>query len=299
MFKAIIVSAILLLAAFDSPAQQSTAQNRNVRNNRTTAGRTSAVEVKRCRIKFVKEATLAAGQSGILKFVAKEEGQIVRADSLVAGLVDDIPSAQLAIAEQEASNHIDILFARKATEVANAELDKAKSANIGTPGTVPDVEILRLKLAAEKSSLQIDLAKHKDKINRLTVKLRAAEQQSHEIRAPFNGYVINVFKHKGEAVRQGDPVLEVVDPTQVRAEAKLPLTDALAVRIGDPVALVLDSPGLRLSEEDRTFHGRVTFVDAGVNFATKTVRVWATVKNRNNLLRSGQEARLRIFPSRR
>jgi len=295
MLKATLISAILLLAAFDSPAQQGASRSRA----RNTVAAPSTIEVARCRIKFVKEATLAAGESGILKFVAREEGQTVRADSLVAGLVDEKPKAQLAIAQQEATNHIDILFAQKAEEVARAELEKAKSANLGTPGTVPDVEILRLKLAAEKARLQIDLAKHKDIINGLMVKLRDAEQKSHEIRAPFTGVVTNVFKHKGEGVRQGDPILEVVDPTQVRAEAQLPLSDALAVKTGDKVVLLLDAPGLRLSPEDRTFYGRVTFVDAGVNFATQKVRVWATVQNRNNLLRSGQEARLRIYPSRR
>jgi multidrug efflux pump subunit AcrA (membrane-fusion protein) len=304
MHKPLIASAILLLAVFDSPAQQPAGKNRNDPKNRSAAGSLSSViEVPRCRIKFIQEATLAAGQSGILKFVTPVEGSSVegpkagKPGQLVAGLEDDILRVQLAIAQQEAKNHIDVLFAKKSHEVAKVELEKAKSANVDTPGTVPEVEILRLKLAAEKASLQIELAEHKDKINQLTVKQREAELKTHEIRAPFDGVVINVFKHKGEAVRQGDPILEVVNPHKVRAEALVPLNETLRIKKGDKVDVVLDAPGLGLSRKERTFQGEVTFVDVGVNFATPKARVWVTVENRNGLLRAGQQALLQIHPS--
>lgn len=298
MKTTLIVSAVLLLAAFDSPAQQPAAGNRQGRKNRNGADSLSRViDVGPSRVKFVQQATIAAGQSGILKFVTPVEGSKLKENALVAGLVDDVLRAQLAIAEQEAKNHIDVLFSKKAEDVAKAELDKARSANVDTPGTVPEVEILRLKLAFEKAGLQIQLAEHKDKVNQLTVKQREAELKTYEIKAPIDGVVINVLKHKGEAVRQGDPILEIVNPNLVRVEALVPLNDTLRIKTGDKADVILVASGLGLSEKQRTFQGRVTFKDVGLDFGTPKARVWVTVEKTRNLLRAGQQARLRIYPS--
>jgi RND family efflux transporter MFP subunit len=296
MNKAICVAAILLFVTFDSPAQQPAAGQRN--DPKAGESLSTVIDVPRCRIKFVQEATLAAGQSGILKSATPVEGSTVKSGALIAGLEDDVPRAQLAIARQEAKNHIDVLYAKKAEEVATVEHQKAKAANADGSKTIPEIEVLRLKLAAEKAQLQIKLAEHKDEVNRLTAKLREAELKTYEIRAPFDGVVINVFKHKGEAVRQGDPILEIVNPKLVRVEALVPLNDTLRIKTGDRADVVLLAPGLGLSEKERTFQGRVTFVDVGVNFATPKARVWVSVRNRNNLLRGGQQARLRIHPKR-
>ena len=299
MVRNLLAAALLCLIAISSAAYSVDGSRKTGSRKKplqSAAKSSKVVVVDHCRLNFVEQALLASGRAGILKFVTPKEGTFVKKGTLVAGLADKVAQAQLEITKQESKNKIDILYAEKAEKVAEIELEKARSANKEVAGTVPDIEILRLKLAAERSTLQIKLAKHKLKINTLKEVLHEAELKSLRIKAPFSGIVTQVFKHQGEAVRQGDPILEIVNPKLIRVEALVPFRDTLTIKVGDRVELLIDLPGLGLSRKERTFHGKVSFIDVSVDSVGK-VRVWASVTNRKNLLRSGQTARLLIHPS--
>lgn len=260
--------------------------------------RDDVVDVERCRIKFVQRATLASSQVGIVKFVRPaEEGKPVEKGQQVAGLDDDVPQAKVAVARKEIENDIDIRYAKSAAALAKTELKKAEEVNRAVAGTVPDIEVKRLALAADKSVLQIELAEHQNQVKALNLKLAEAELKSYVVTAPFSGIVTQIFKHPGEAVRQGDPILEIVNPERIRAEALVPLTDAWRIKPGDRAQVLLDGPFAKsLGGKPPLFEGKVVFVDVSADPVNHKVRVWTEVKNRNGILRSGLEARLRIFP---
>jgi len=283
------------VSTFDSVKQQQTQQQQKKKKNGDSAPN-DAVEIDSCRIKYLHRATLASEQAGVLQLVQPKEGHAVSKGDVVARLHDDIVRAELAVAEKKAENDIDIRFARKAAELAKVEVERVRLANKKVPGTIPEIEVERLKLDAERSVLQTELARHEfvlEQLNREVVNVRL---QALSVQAPFDGVVVRIFKHTGEAVRQGDPILEIVNPDVLRVEGSVSLQQAMKLQPGDRVEVQVNVPDIDLPLEMEVLSGRLAFIDVDAHPVNGTVRVWAEVTNKDRRVRSGLFARMTVYP---
>ncbi|MEQ8837772.1 MAG: hypothetical protein RID07_13285 [Lacipirellulaceae bacterium] len=113
----------------------------------------------------VESAEVSAARGGTLDKLLVREGELVAAGEFVAELRSE--QAQLAVeearlelkmAEQTAANDVDIRYARKTREQAENEFERAVSVNQALPGTIPDREVDFLRLAVERSKLEIERA---------------------------------------------------------------------------------------------------------------------------------------------
>lgn len=265
--------------------------------NRESENKREPIALERCRIKLIDKVTLASDRPGILRFVEPKEGSPIERDQPIAGLHDEVARAKFARASKEADNDIEARFSKKAADVAKIELEQAVLANQRVAGAIPGIEINRLRLAAERSVLQIEQAAFSLEISRLVRDEASAELKSYEITAPFSGVVSRVFKHKGEAVRQGDPIMEIVNTERMRVEGHVDISEIWNVRVGDSVEVYLDIPGVDLDVEKEKFIGRIVFIDVEVEPVSRRVMVWADLANRNRMLRAGLTARMKILPS--
>jgi membrane fusion protein (multidrug efflux system) len=159
------------------------------------------------------------------------------------------------------------------------------------------IDLQRLKLAEEKSRLSIQKAEHEVAINAMKAKQAEAELNTYHIQAPFKGTVSRVLRSRGEAVKQGDPILEVVNTDTVHVDGKVIDRDIWRVKVGCPVTVVLDIKGADLDVEKQVFHGKIGFVDSVADEASAETRVWAEVPNPGNVLRPGFLSTMTILPS--
>jgi multidrug resistance efflux pump len=123
------------------------------------------------------------------------------------------------------------------------------------------------------------------------LKITELDVQRRQVKAPFDGVIVEVFVHEGEWVRSGDPILRVVHMDQLRVEGSL---DANRITPGD-----VDGKDVTVSlkGQSQEFHGKVVWaspiVEPGGRF-----RVRAEVANQKNgghwLLRPGMGATMRI-----
>ncbi|MGQ0635315.1 MAG: efflux RND transporter periplasmic adaptor subunit [Planctomycetaceae bacterium] len=284
---ALSLMACLLLGTF---AAAEPALNRS----KDVAGRARNVELTKCTIKLIDEAILAADRAGVIGAITPREGDLVKDGQVLAALNDEVPRAALAIAEKEAESDVDIRYAEKAGQVSQAEYEKAVEANQTQARVVPEVEVKRLKLAAEKSLLELEAAKLRQAVNQLKRDQAQAELRTYQVRAPFDGFVRRVYRVQGEAVRQGDPVLELVNPRRVRVDGVIDIRDAWRVKPGAEVSVRLDIPDFDLDIEKQSFKGRIVFVDVKAEPVEQNVPVWAEVDNPENILRAGLQARMTI-----
>ena len=248
------------------------------------------IELTDCRIKLTDQVTLSIDRTGILRFVEPREGGVVRARQKVAGLQVDMIQAELDVAEHRATNDIEVRAHEKARELAVFEYDRARVANRDVKNTVPLIEFQRFKLAAEKASLDVDLANHELTLARLQRDFKQSELAAHELTAPFGGVVTKVYRQRGEAVRQGDPILELTNTDRVRVEGWLSLDHAWRVSIGNHVSVRLDIPDADLPVEEQVFEGRITFIDLSVQPVTHQTKIFAEVVNHQNILKAGLTA---------
>lgn len=251
------------------------------------------IRLSDCRVKLVDEVELAAERTGILDFVVAE-GTTVQADDVVARLRDDVPRAGLAVVTRQAQNDVDVRYARKAGELAQLEYVRALKANQSVPGTVSELELRQHRLAAEKALLQLEQAENALAIEGLKRDEAEATLSTYRTVAPFEGFVRKIYKKKGEAVREGDPILQIANTGRVRVEADLPVRDLPSVQPGMRVEVRPRLPGAETNNEPTLLSGRIAYVDVKVEPVSNTVKIWAEVRNVNNVLKDGLAATMII-----
>lgn len=287
-----------MLEAKDGAGAEGSSKGTSEKAVKAQPPRSRQIEIDNCAIRLLHEVTLATDRPGIVAFVKPREGDTVREGELVAGLQDEVAKATLAIAALEAESDIDIRYAEKASQVAAVEHQKAIEANKINAKTIPEVEVLRLKLAAEKTLLELESARHKQTVNRLKRDEAQAQLDTLAIKAPFEGVVTLIHREKGEAVKQGDQVLELVSTDKVRVDGRIHIRDVWNVKPGAEVEVRLEIADAGIEVERQTFSGRLVFIDVRAEPASRTVNVWAEVANPNNILRGGLFAKMTIYPDR-
>jgi macrolide-specific efflux system membrane fusion protein len=210
---------------------------------------------------------------------------------------------QLQVAHEETINDVNKRFSIKSAEVAKAELEKAIVANRGIRGVVSDTEVQRLKLAHERALLQIEQSQLDEKIAKHTESVRKEEYQAalenverRTIRAPFAGVVEDVYRQKGEYVREGDPVLRLIRLDELRVEGfvNAALFNPSSVAGRKVIITVKFANG-----ESEVFRDeKITFVSSQLQ-AGGNYRVSADITNRKKdgqwLLRPGARAVMTIL----
>lgn len=245
-----------------------------------------------------------AQEAGLLVDLSVREGAIVRQDDLL-GRIDDAEirleygraEIELRNARRQAENDIEIRVARKAAEVAQAELTRAVDARKRYPKSISEAEIDRLRLAAEKAELDVEQAVYKLE----TAKLKLAVDENdlarvqtqlerRQIRAPLDGRVVQILRRRGEWVQPGQTVLRIVRLDRLKAVGFLDAKDAASDLEGRPVNLVVDVQ----RDRQEVFAGKITFVNSEANPVNGQVDVWAEIDNRQRLLRPGLHGTMTI-----
>jgi RND family efflux transporter MFP subunit len=135
-------------------------------------------------------------------------------------------------------------------------------------------------------------------VDQAEAQLRAAEAaaavagkqlEDASVTAPDDGVIATRFVQGGDRVGDGDPLFRLVNTSELEFAASVP-TEALdRIKPGVPVALVVS--GL----EDRTVPGRIARVNATVDAATRQVKVYVHVPNRDHRLAGDMFASGRIL----
>lgn len=178
----------------------------------------------------------------------------------------------------------------KAEQVADKELESALLANRTVRGAVQQTEVDRLRLNKEKATLEIEQAKRDQTLAGLRLEQTQAELSAYKIQAPFEGLVTRVYKRAGEAVRQGDPIVEVESIRRVKIEGKVHFRVARRLRVGMKVTARPEEIDIDASTQLPI--GHIRFIDVKVEPLTKKVRVWAEIENTDGILKPGLTATL-------
>ena len=226
------------------------------------------VFVSEVRVKLKREIELASERPGLVATVLFRQGQKVERGKLVVQLKDDMVRRRYEAAQLKATNDIEVRFAEAARKVADAEYDAALDANRRLPGTIAETEIRRLRLDAEKSVLQIEQAEHQFNISKLEAAESLAELESYRIVSPISGRVSRVLREPGEAVAQGDAILEIVNTERFIVEGYVMI---------DHVALVHRGCQVTVTYDGKDYTGFLTDVDREASYVGGRVKVFAEI----------------------
>ena len=288
--------------------------------------------IENCIVAAMDDVLVAAPELGILSRLSVQEGEPIQHDQVLARIDEsdallrkEAAEAQLAAAKEDAemngidddedgkvdnaSESVNVRAAEASRLVAEAEVEASYAINKRSQGAVPDNEIRRQELNAERATLQSEVAVHNHLVARQTVFVRQAELNAvlnelgrREIKSPLEGVVAQRLKDQGEWVTQGEPILRIIRMDKLYVEGFLSASEYLPQQVlNQPVSVTLDLSTANESVKEvfgsRIFQGRIVYVSPEVD-GKGDYQVRAQVDNQQLglhwLLRPGMSTRMDI-----
>lgn len=258
-------------------------------------------------------------------------GGRVKKNDLVISLISDTVTAELAELELQAKSDVLIEYAQAKLDLATTKLQDKNKKNAkalkdygNTIYTAEEIQLLELEVLEGKA----ELAKSKqDKLAaNLKYKTKLTEVKQYTVYAPIDGVVTDLhLKANGSGVRQGDPIMTIVNLAEVTAKLQIPRQYESIVTIGDKVIVrrtggakqaapsglggVIKTSRLGPAEPARTsvrsqkdevlFEGEIVFIvpnQEGFNYLEVEAVVQNKFVNKKYLLRQGSEVEAKIIP---
>jgi RND family efflux transporter MFP subunit len=243
-----------------------------------------------CNIMLIDHVTLAVDKPGILGKITVREGDTVPAKTLVAQLKNDEALAGVVLARKAAASDVEARLAQKTHDVSEAELIQAKQANANIKA-VTEYEIRHLQLNVDQTELQFEKAQHDQQLKILELGVALEKLRSHDINSTFEGMVTRVYKSEGEAVQQGDAVVEIVNDRRLRIEGFVPVKEIGRLKIGQKITATMQ---ISNDHPEIVLEGMLQFIDVNVQPVTREVRIWAEVDNSKREFKPGLRATMVI-----
>jgi len=195
----------------------------------------SFATVPACQVFLIDDVRIPARQAGVLVELSVRQGSRVRAGGIVARIDDRMAQYEKLTAELKrdvtlarAENDIDVRYSQASYGVADAELAQSQDIDRRVPGSVSDSELRRLRLTRQRALLQIERSQLDLHAAKLTADVEQAAVAAAEDRisrrrilVPFDGPVLEVFKHRAEWVNEGEPVVRLIRLNRLRVEGFL------------------------------------------------------------------------------
>lgn len=248
-----------------------------------------AIEATRARIEIKDSDTveISADIPGtIIKLIPQEKGGVVEEGQVVVELDSRLVEAELLEANFKAESTVLIDFADHALEDAKLKLASKTATNerskerTGEDLYTPD-EMRQLALDVVKAEAELAKSKEDKQAAELARNTKKTQLSQYTRTATKSGIVTDMHKKSvGSAVRQGDPIMTIVNLDRVTAVCLLDMSYEDRVNVGDTVlirrtlrsnngtASSLRSGDARLTgvtpqtnAKPETFVGKVTFIN--------------------------------------
>jgi membrane fusion protein (multidrug efflux system) len=215
-------------------------------------------------------AEVASEVDGVVTELAVDEGDRVEEGALL--LAVDPEKRSLAVANVRAM-HRDAQAA-----VGEAEREAARVRKLHDGGIASDAALDKVETGLSRARARVE-ATHAE----LGVAERALRDAN--VKAPFSGWIARRDVSRGEYVRTGQPLFELVALDPIEVEFAVAERDSARVAVGQTVQVrVAPFP-------EETFQGEVTVIAPTLDPRTRTLRVKAQIANGDGRLRPGLFAR--------
>lgn len=227
------------------------------------------------------EAEIKSEYTGTVTEVYVTEWVRVKAGTPLARL-DSRETAAMLEAARAAVQQAEVAETRAVRELERAQ-------NLAEFGLVTDQQLDDARTAREAAGTAVAAAR---------AQLQAVEARLAKmlIRSPLDGVVAFRGIDVGDRVESmggGAPMFRIVDTRVLQLTVQVPSSDIAAIQTGQPLEFRVDAI------PDRTFTGRVMFINPTADPVSRSVRVLADVPNETGALKAGLFVKGRIVTGRR
>ena len=232
-------------------------------------------KVTHCVVKVIEEVNVPAREPGTLLAIEVREGQAVKKGAAVAKLEDTdalaklkIAKAEYRVAQVQASSEIRVRAAQAAAEVAETEFLRGENILPSDNKKSEERRLKRLLLAPRQAHLKTDVARLDHEIAKLNEAVRAAQLQTAQnqvnrrrVLSPMDGQIVQVYRHVGDWVNPGDPIIHLVRMDRLRVDGLISAAEFAPEEVmGKPVEIIV-----------RLTRGRTARLKSKISFASPIV----------------------------
>jgi multidrug efflux pump subunit AcrA (membrane-fusion protein) len=263
---------------------------------------------------YVNDTDITATADGILMRIGADEGATIAKESILLDVDSRMVQAQLKVAQkkmeaasEKARDRSNIEFSEKSYEVAKLQLEMFQKLADRDATSLMELESKRLE--AEKARLAGVVAEVQNRqdvaaeqVAEAEAEAASVELQLRQIRAPFDGVVVDRKKQLFDWVRAGEPVLRLVGMERVRVNGRISAQDLqgpphLLENAPATAIITLFSNGTPQGTQEVSINGNLGFVSPVLD-PSGMYEVWMEIGNQQVqgrwLLREGMRARLVI-----
>ncbi|MGJ7504218.1 efflux RND transporter periplasmic adaptor subunit [Variovorax sp. ZT5P49] len=219
-------------------------------------------------IKFNEDRTahVVPRVAGVVDSVSADLGQEVKRGQVLAVL------SSPSLSEQRSA----LQSAQRRLELARSTYEREKK--LWEEKISPQQDYLQAQQAMQEA--QIAVANANQKLLALGATPGSSALGRYELRAPFDGMVVEKHISLGESVGEAVNVFTISDLSTVWAEISVAANNLSLVRVGEPVSI-------RSSAFDQTATGKVSYVGSLIGAQTRTATARVTLTNPQRIWRPG------------
>ncbi|MGJ7554937.1 efflux RND transporter periplasmic adaptor subunit [Variovorax sp. RB3P1] len=219
-------------------------------------------------IKFNEDRTahVVPRVAGVVEGVSADLGQEVKRGQVLAVL------SSPSLSEQRSA----LQTAQRRLALARTTYEREKK--LWEEKISPQQDYLQAEQAMQEA--RIEVANANQKLLALGATPGSAALGRYELRAPFDGMVVEKHIALGESVKEDVNVFTISDLSSVWAEISVAAGNLNLVRIGEPVTI-------RASAFDQTAAGKVSYVGSLIGAQTRTATARVTLTNPQRIWRPG------------
>ncbi len=267
--------------------------------------RRGPIRVESAQVISAHKIQVAAQADGLIDQLLADEGHVVKKGDTLLVIDNRVALAELAVAQKEleaaekqAEQTAEVDYAKKASEVSDAEYEDIYK--LYNQGSATFSEARRKQLEKERARSGIDVAtvKHVQEVlaaevNKEKVRASQVKLELYKVVAPFDGVVVQRLRDQGEWIRSGEPILRLVHLNEMKVETFVPI-DGISVAALQGAAMRV---AVRINSKDVvTYNTNIEFVSPEIE--SRRVRVASRIENKQLggvwLLRDGMQASIEI-----
>ncbi|MBX9871681.1 MAG: efflux RND transporter periplasmic adaptor subunit [Burkholderiaceae bacterium] len=217
----------------------------------------------------------------------------------VAGVVESSP---VALGQQVRKGDVLAVISSPAISEQRAELQAAqmrqqlarttyeREKKLWEEKISPQQDVLQAEQALRETEIAVANVRQKLQAVGASASASAGGLNRYELRAPFDGIVIEKHIALGEQVREDTNVFTISDLRTVWAQINVPAKDLPLVRVGEKVTI-------RSTSFDQSATGTVAYVGSLIGEQTRTAQARVTVKNPKAIWRPGLFVNVELLAS--
>lgn len=200
--------------------------------------------------------------------------QFVKKGELLLRARDLEVLASLDLTRVQANSDEDVKRAQSALELAEIEFKSFETAREGGAGSPQEFD--RAKNALETRRIELTIAQINLDLRQIQLRAKEAEADRYRLVAPFDGKVDAVLVDIGQAIKESEPAVRVVDIDPLWIDVPTPTLQTLeqGLKKGDPAWVVVE-----LTKDYRVYPARVIEVSSVADSSSGTRRVRVELRN--------------------